>query len=155
MKKGLGKSKKTVDGKSITPMSRRQAFRQMMARMVVLFDEAKGQRHYSIRELESLEREQLETLVPVLNRSLLLRREENWMVCLEPEIEKRSRLFEITKENMTVFGLFNGRRSLAEITESFKKTMGAEDEPAWEQVKKLFFLMLSSQACGIVNLQED
>ena len=136
-------------------MSRRQAFRQMMGRFFVMFDETRGHQHCSLRDLEQTERSKLEELIPIVNRNLEIRFENEWLVCRDPEIDKESRIFQLTKENRIVFNLINGRNSLGRITEVLSDRTGWDNDKAWEHVKQMFLRLLELQACSIANPLND
>jgi len=136
-------------------MSRRKAFKEMLGRFIVMFDEARGQQHIPLKQIEQLDRTVLEKLIPVRNRVIEIFRNDNWLMVLHPETGEKARLFETTDEKMFFFRMVNGRHTLLDLSSAIINRFDWEEKRAWALVKQVFLNMLKHGVLSIVNIPEE
>lgn len=136
-------------------LSRRDAFRQMCGEILVSFDEIRGHKHCALSELETIEREKFEGLIPFINKAFELSLEENWLIGKDHNSGEKIRLFELTPDKTTAFNLINGQNSIGEIVQIFSEKMGWEVEQCFPHVKKILLNLVNLKLCLFANPVDD
>jgi len=156
MPKKDSKQVKVLKGKGKKPaLSRRQAFKQMFGEVLVCVDEIRGHKHCALSELEKLEREKFETLIPVINRNFELSLDGNWLVGKERDSGEELRFIELTHDNTTAFNLINGRNTIKEILRIFSEKMDWELEQSFEYIKNMILNLVNHKLCNFTNPVAD
>jgi len=156
MPKKDSKKTKVLKGRGKKPaLSRREAFKQMFSKVLVSVDEIRGHRHCALSELEKLEREKFEKLIPVISRNFELSLDESWLVAKERDSGEELRFLELTPDNTTAFNLINGRNTIKEILRIFSEKMDWELERSFEYIKNMILNLVSHKLCNFTNPVDD
>jgi hypothetical protein len=136
-------------------LSRRNAFKQMFGEILVSIDEVRGHKNCALSELETLEREKFEALIPFINKEFELSLAGNWLIGKNHNSGEKIRLFDLTSDKTTAFNLINGKNSIREIVKIFSEKMGWELEQSFEYVKRILLNLVNLKLCLFANPVDD
>ena len=163
MKKDLkavpGKSSKKANAKKEkgdkSVVSRRRAFKQIFGEMIVCFDEIRGNKHFAFSDLNQLEREKLEELIPVVNKAFEISLDENWLIGKKRDSGEKVRIFELSLDKAEAFNLINGKNTIGEISRIHSRKMNWELEQSFGFVKNMVLDFISRKLCLFTNPVDD
>jgi|GEM_PF-2529698 len=155
IKKGSKQAKALKEKTARPALSRRQAFKQMFGEALVCFDEMRGRKHCSLSELEQLECEKFEKLIPVIDQDFKLSLDGNWLVGKEHDSSEELRFLELTLDKTTAFNLINGRNTIQEITRIFSEKMKWELEQSFKYIKNMILNLVNLRLCNFANPTDD
>jgi hypothetical protein len=143
------RTKKVKEDKSV--LSRRQASKRLLGEILVGFDEIRGHQHCSLSDLENLERQKWEELIPVIREEFELFLEENWLVGRDRKSDEKIRILPLIPEKTTAFNLINGRNTIGNMAKRFADQMDQGQGESFEYLKALILELIRLRICSFVN----
>jgi hypothetical protein len=132
--------------------SRRRFFTALLQELVVTRRALQGAPAIQLSELSHLPADQLARIVPIMNPDYEILVEHDHVWGRRKMSQAAQPLFLMTPENLTVFNLFNGRHSLAEISELAAQDLKWDKAQTFTLAADLFLSLVSHLACLPKNI---
>lgn len=132
--------------------TRRRFFAALLQELLVTRRTLQGVPAFRLSELSHLPNDQLAQVIPIMNPDYEILVEHDHAWGRRKTSPAAQSLFLITPENLAVFNLFNGRLSLAEISEQAAQELNWDKAHTFTLAADLFLSLVSHLVCLPKNM---
>jgi hypothetical protein len=132
--------------------TRRRFFTALLQELLVTRRTLQGVPAFRLSELSHLSDDQLAQVIPIMNPDYEILVEHDRVWGRRKTSPSTQSLFLITPENLAVFNLFNGRLSLAEISEQAAQELNWGKAHTFTLAADLFLLLVGHLICLPKNM---
>jgi hypothetical protein len=147
------KKKREGDGPSDLDfaLSRRSFFPALLREAKVLSGTLQGVRSYPLRQLSDLPDDQLADLIPVIQPTISVVVEGEYLVGHHKDTDAVVQLVPSVKENVVALNLFDGRITLGTAGRLLARQMGWDGARGFAHVRDLFLSLAGRLICVPLN----
>ena len=128
-------------------MNRRAFFRSLFFGGLGLVDEALGRPHHILDEIPLLPDSEIDAMVPIFRSGISLEVRDGWISAARGQDSSLAPLTPVTELGAIVLGLFDGRRTVADIGAEAGILGACSPEEAAGEARGLFLALISKGVC--------